>query len=128
MDKLPQNIASSIRSLAQSMLNDKINMAKQQKKIDAEIAKYTEMESNVSETDTIIKKKSGGFGFDDLFDIRVVENEGKDGKISKSNKLFWKFPETYIPSQPEEIETEKQEQEQEQEQEVVNDNTGFINF
>ena len=125
MDKLPQNIASSIRSLAQSMLNDKINMTKQQKKIDAEIAKYTEMESNVSETDTIIKKKSGGFGFDDLFDIRVVENEGKDGKISKSNKLFWKFPETYIPSQPE-IETK--EQEQEQEQEVVNDNTDFVNF
>ena len=97
---LPQAVASSVRKLAESMLSDKLKIKKQEEKIQVEMAKLQDMESNLTDTDSIIKKKANGYGFDDLFDIRTVESTNEEtGKVTRANKIFWKFPESYLPEQ-----------------------------
>lgn len=95
---LRQNVASSVRSLAQSMLGDKLKIRKQKEKVDEESAILFDMEESLRATDDLIKSKTGGYGFEDLFMIVTIEKENDNGKITKSNKIAWRFPETYLPS------------------------------
>lgn len=116
MRTLNQLTASAVRRLAESSLADRLKIKAQEEKVAKEQEKLEEYKSSVEDINALIVKKTG-YSFDDLFTIQVVEKEGKDGKITRANKIFWRYPETYTPPQ-----TTVEEEEGETPSESQNDN------
>lgn len=116
MRTLNQLTASAVRRLAESSLADRLKIKAQEEKVAKEQEKLEEYKSSVEDINALIVKKTG-YSFDDLFTIQVVEKEGKDGKVTRANKIFWRYPETYTPPQ-----TTVEEEEGETPSESQNDN------
>lgn len=87
--------AAQIRSVAKSLFPDYIRLMKLEQKFEESKAEYerqvAEIKSDIESGNRYLREKTGGYGFDDLFEITTNHENGK-------KDFKWKY-ETYLPEE-----------------------------
>lgn len=91
--------AAQIRSVAKSLFPDYTRLMKLEQKFNETKAEYerqaAEIKSDIESGNRYLREKTGGYNFDDLFEIVTNHENGK-------KDFKWKY-ETYLPPQNEEL-------------------------
>lgn len=87
--------AAQIRSVAKSLFPDYIKLMKLEQKFNEAKAEFerqaAEIKADIESGNRYLREKSGGYGFDDLFEIVTNHESGK-------KDFKWKY-ETYLPEE-----------------------------
>lgn len=108
--KISQTLTAALRSLG----NSAKPTLKKIKKIDGDIKKLEaqrlEAFKEMADYDAICKKKTKdfdpkgeGYTINQIMELRTFETPGEDGKISTSEKITFRYPETVIPVATDEV-------------------------
>ena len=108
--KISQTVIAALRSLG----NSAKPTLKKIKKIEGDIkrleAQRIEEFKEMADYDAICKKKTKdfdpkgeGFTINQMMELRTFETTGEDGKISTSEKITFRYPETIIPTSEDEV-------------------------
>lgn len=110
MQKISQTLTAALRSLG----NSAKPTLKKIKKIDGDIKKLeaqrTEAFKEMADYDAICKRKTKdfdpkgeGYTVNQIMELRTFETPNEDGKISTSEKITFRYPETIIPTSADEV-------------------------
>ena len=108
--KISQTITAALRSLG----NSAKPTLKKIRKIESDIKKLEaqriEAFKEMADYDAICRKKTKdfdpkgeGYTVNQLMELRTFETPGEDGKISTSEKITFRYPETIIPVETDEV-------------------------
>lgn len=101
---LPLIVASTIKALADAAKPTLVEIKKQEEKVAAEQKRLDNMKNDLVDIDRQIRNKLkdyGDYGLDDIFVLETKEITDSNGRVSKQNKMAWKYKLTQLPPKEE---------------------------
>lgn len=102
---LPLIVASTIKALADAAKPTLVEIKKQEERVAAEQKKLDNMKNDLVDIDRQIRNKLkdyGDYGLDDIFVLETKEVTDSNGRVSKQNKMVWRYKLTQLPPKTEE--------------------------
>lgn len=102
---LPLIVASTIKALADAAKPTLVEIKKQEERVAAEQKKLDNMKNDLVDIDRQIRNKLkdyGDYGLDDIFVLEIKEVTDSNGRVSKQNKMAWRYKLTQLPPKAEE--------------------------